>query len=107
MPEDFGKDMLMLGGTVIGFIAALLTLVAKLLDVKRGLTSKTERKSPSTTERPVSDSFPTIDFFSSKPFRGVSYLLLYETGVMVAAGLLLNYVGIALNCPTGSYMSRD
>ena len=22
MPEDFGKDMLMLGGTVIGFIAA-------------------------------------------------------------------------------------
>ena len=26
MPEDFGKDMLMLGGTVVGFIAALLTL---------------------------------------------------------------------------------
>ena len=91
MPEDFGKDMLMLGGTVIGFIAALLTLMEKLLDVKNRLTSKKERKSPSTTERPVSDSFPTIDFFSSKPFRGVSYLLLYETSVIVAAGLLLNY----------------
>ena len=37
MPEDFGKDMLMLGGTVIGFIAALLTLMEKLLDVKNRL----------------------------------------------------------------------
>ena len=35
MPEDFGKEMLMLGGTVIGFIAALLTLMEKLLDVKK------------------------------------------------------------------------
>ncbi len=47
MPEDFGKDMLMLGGTVIGFIAALLTLMERLLDVKNRLTSKKERKSPS------------------------------------------------------------
>jgi hypothetical protein len=31
MSEDFGKDMLMLGGTVAGFIAALLTLMEKLL----------------------------------------------------------------------------
>ncbi len=44
MPEDFGKDMLMLGGTVIGFIAALLTLMEKLLDVKNRLTSKKETK---------------------------------------------------------------
>ena len=53
MPEDFGKDMLMLGGTVVGFIAALLTLMEKLLDVKNRLTSKKEQKSPSPTERPV------------------------------------------------------
>ena len=107
MPEDFGKDMLMLGGTVIGFIAALLTLMEKLLDVKNRLTSKKERKSPSTTERPVSDSFPTIDFFSSKPFRGVSYLLLYETSVIVAAGLLLNYVGLTLSRHMESILFLD
>ena len=44
MPEDFGKDMLMLGGTVVGFIAALLTLMEKLLDVKNRITSLTSRK---------------------------------------------------------------
>src|SRR4249920_1225606 len=110
MPEDFGKDMLMLGGTVIGFIAALLTLMEKLLDVKTrltSLTSKKERKSPSSTERPAPDSPPTIDFFSSKPFRGVSYLLLYETSVIVAAGLLLNYVGLTLSRHLESILYLD
>ena len=110
MPEDFGKDMLMLGGTVVGFIAALLTLMEKLLDVKtrlKSLTSKKERKSPSTTERPAPDSPPTIDFFSSKPFRGVSYLLLYETSVIVAAGLLLNYVGLTLSRHLESILFLD
>ena len=34
MPEDFGKDMLMLGGTVVGFIAAMLTVMEKLLDFR-------------------------------------------------------------------------
>ena len=110
MPEDFGKDMLMLGGTVVGFIAALLTLMEKLLDVKNrvaSLTSKKERKSPSSTERPAPDSPPTIDFFSSKPFRGVSYLLLYETSVIVAAGLLLNYVGLTLSRHLESILFLD
>src|SRR5688572_23824942 len=97
MPEDFGKDMLMLGGTVVGFIAALLTLMEKLLDFKNRVTPKKERKSPSAIEPPTSSSSPSIDFFSSKPFRGVSYLLLYETSVIVAAGLLLNYVGLTLS----------
>ncbi len=100
MSEDFGKDMLMLGGTVIGFIAALLTLMEKLLDVKnrlKSLTSKKDRSSSSTSERQASDPPPAIDFFSSKPFRDVSYLLLYESSVIVAAGLLLNYVGLTLS----------
>lgn len=110
MPEDFGKDMLMLGGTVVGFIAALLTLMEKLLDVKTrltSLTSKKERKSPSTTERQAPDPAPSIDFFSTKPFRGVSYLLLYETSVIVAAGLLLNYVGLTLSRHLESILFLD
>ena len=107
MFEDFGKDMLMLGGTVIGFIAAMLSVVEKLLDFRNRVTSKKERKSPSLPERPVSDSSPTIDFFSSKPFRGVSYLLLYETSVIVAAGLLLNYVGLTLSRHLESILFLD
>jgi hypothetical protein len=110
MPEDFGKDMLMLGGTVLGFIAALLTLMEKLLDVKgrlTSLTSKKERKSPAPTERPVSDSSSASSFFSSKPLRGVSYLLLYETSVIVAAGLLLNYIGLTLSRHLESILFLD
>ncbi|MBU6434706.1 MAG: hypothetical protein KJS98_15465, partial [Nitrospirae bacterium] len=107
MSEDFGKDMLMLGGTVAGFIAAMLTVMEKLLDIQSRFTSKKERKSPSPTERPASNSSSTIDFFSSKPFSGTPYLLLYETGVIVAAGLLLNYVGLTLSRHLESILFLD
>jgi len=110
MPEDFGKDMLMLGGTVVGFIATLLTLLEKLLEVKSrlgSLTSKKEKKTPSPIERPVYDSPSTSSFFSSKPLRGASYLLLYETSVIVAAGLLLNYIGLTLSRHLESILFLD
>jgi len=107
MPEDFGKDILMFGGTVLGFIAATLTVIERLLNFRYRLTGKKDRKSPTPTERPASDSSSTIDFFSSKPFRGVSYLLLYETSVIVAAGLLLNYVGLTLSRHLESILFLD
>ena len=106
MPDD----MLMLGGTVIGFIATVLTLLEKLLEVKArftSLTSKKERKSPSPTERPAADSPSPTGFFSSTPLRGVSYLLLYETSVIVAAGLLLNYIGLTLSRHLESILFLD
>ncbi|MDP1946208.1 MAG: hypothetical protein Q8L77_01800 [Nitrospirota bacterium] len=107
MPEDFGKDMLMLGGTIAGFVAAMLTVMEKLLDISSRFTGKKEQKSPSSTERPVASASSPIDFFSSKPFRGTSYLLLYETGVIVAAGLLLNYVGLTLSRHLESILFLD
>ena len=110
MLDDFGKDMLMLGGTVVGFIATVLTLLEKLLEVKArftSLTSKKERKPSSPTEHPAADSPSTIGFFSSKPLRGVSYLLLYETSVIVAAGLLLNYIGLTLSRHLESILFLD
>ncbi|TKB94565.1 MAG: hypothetical protein E8D41_03160 [Nitrospira sp.] len=110
MLDDFSKDMLMLGGTVIGFIATVLTLLEKLLEVKArftSLTSKKDRKSPSLSERPTADSPSTSGFFSSKPLRGVSYLLLHETCVIVAAGLLLNYIGLTLSRHLESILFLD
>ena len=53
MTEDFGKDMLMLGGTLTGFVAAMLTVMEKLLDIRGRLIAKKEQKSPSPTERTV------------------------------------------------------
>ena len=107
MSEDIGKELLMLGGTLAGFIAALLTVMEKLIDIQHRLGSRKDRKSPIQQERQTQDSAPSVDFFSTKPFRGTSYLLMYETGVIVAAGLLLNYVGLTLSRHLESILFLD
>ncbi len=106
MSDDFGKELLMLGGTIAGFVAAMLTVMEKLLDIQNRISTKKERKA-APSERSVQDSTPAIDFFSSKPLRGSSYLLMYETGVIVAAGLLLNYVGLTLSRHLESILFLD
>jgi hypothetical protein len=45
--------------------------------------------------------------FFSKPLQGSSYLLLYETSVIVAAGVLLNYVGLTLSRHLESILFLD
>lgn len=107
MPEDIGKELLMLGGTLAGFIAALLTVMEKLIDIQHRLGSRKDRKASVQQERPTQDSGPSVDFFSTKPFRGTSYLLMYETGVIVSAGLLLNYVGLTLSRHLESILYLD
>ena len=107
MPEDIGKELLMLGGTIVGFIAALLTVMEKLMDIQHRLGSRKDRRTPAAQERQIQESVSSIDFFSAKPFRGTSYLLMYETGVIVAAGLLLNYVGLTLSRHLESILFLD
>lgn len=107
MADDYSKELMMLGGTFAGFIAALLTVMEKLLDIQQRIRPKQEKKQPPQPERPVAESAPSIDFFSSKPLRGASYLLLYETGVIVAAGVLLNYIGLTLSLHLESILFLD
>ena len=107
MSEDLGKEMLMLGGTLAGFIVALLTLMEKLIDIQRRLAPKKDRKPSAPQERQVQESLAKIDVFSTRPFRGASYLLMYETGVIVAAGLFLNYVGLTLSRHLESILFLD
>lgn len=108
MSEDFGKEFMMLGGTIAGFVVAMLTLMEKFLDIQNRLKTKKESRSvPSSTERSWPEAAPAIDFFSAKPLRGTSYLLMYETGVIVAAGLLLNYVGLTLSRHLESILFLD
>src|SRR5690349_9666340 len=107
MPEDIGKELLMLGGTIVGFIAALLTVMEKLMDIQHRLGSRKDRKTPAAQERQTQESVSSIDFFSAKPFRGTSYLLMYETGVIIAAGLILNYIGLTLSRHLESILFLD
>ncbi|MFO0706872.1 MAG: hypothetical protein U0412_08460 [Nitrospira sp.] len=107
MSDDFGKEMLMLGGTIAGFIAALLTVMEKLLDIQHRMQTRKGEKDAPRQERSAPETASTIDFFSSKPLRGSSYLLLYETSVIVAAGVMLNYVGLTLSRHMESILFLD
>ena len=107
MSDEFGKELMMLGGTLAGFIAAMLTVMEKFLDIQHRIQSKKDRKSAPQAERSSTDSTSTIDFFSSKPLRGTSYLLLNETSVIIAAGVLLNYVGLTLSRHLESILFLD
>lgn len=107
MFEEYGKELMMLGGTLAGFIAALLTVMEKLLDIQHRIQSKKDRRSAPQPERVSSETVSTVDFFSSKPLRGSSYLLLNETSVIVASGVLLNYVGLTLSRHLESILFLD
>jgi hypothetical protein len=107
MLEEYGKEILMLGGTIAGFVAALLTVMEKLLDIQNRLHTKKERRPSQPQERTPIEAMSSVDFFSSKPLRGSSYLLLNETSVIVAAGVLLNYVGLTLRRHLDSILFLD
>ncbi len=107
MFDEYGKELMMLGGTIAGFIAALLTVMEKVLDIQSRVHAKKDPKTAPQPERPSVESLSTIDFFSSKPLRGSSYLLLNETSVILAAGVLLNYVGLTLSRHLESILFLD
>ncbi len=105
--DEMGKELLMLGGAIVGFLGAFLTVLDKILDLRTKFKPDKERKTPAPVERPAPAASLPIDFFSSKPLRGSSYLLLYETSVIVAAGLILNYVGLTLSRHMESILFLD
>jgi hypothetical protein len=107
MLEEYGKEIMMLGGTIAGFIAALLTVMEKLLDIQNRIHTKKERRSGPQQDRTPVETVSSVDFFSSKPLRGSSYLLLNETSVILAAGVLLNYVGLTLSRHLESILFLD
>lgn len=106
MTEDIGKEMLMLGGTIVGFLAALLTVLEKLLDMQHRYKARKDRQASPQPEETSRVSTSSMEFFS-KPLQGSSYLLLYETSVIVAAGVLLNYVGLTLSRHLESILFLD
>jgi hypothetical protein len=106
MFEEYGKELMMLGGTIAGFIAALLTVMEKLLDIRTRVHARKDRRA-APQDRPFAEPAATIDFFSSKPLRGSSYLLLNETTVILAGGVLLNYVGLTLSRHLESILFLD
>ena len=96
----------MLGGTLAGFTAAVLSILEKLLNLQDRLGPGKAKKSSPDEERPSALRSP-----AGRPALPVvqraSYLFLYETGVIVAAGILLNYVGLTLSRHLQSILFLD
>ena len=70
MSDDFGKELLMLGGTIAGFIAALLTVMEKLLDIQHRIQARKEPKGSPQTERTTVEtalSIPRLRSVGLKP----------------------------------------
>jgi hypothetical protein len=115
MLEEYGKELMIFGGTIAGFIAALLTVLEKLLDFQHRIHSRHEKTASAKPERIIDDTaaktaaptIASIDFFSTRPLRGSSYLLLNETSVILAAGVMLNYVGLTLSRHLESILFLD
>ncbi len=107
MSDGSEKDLLMLGGTIAGFLAAILSILEKVLDLHRRLVPEKDKKPVPVEERTVSATTRTTELFDTKVFQKTSYLLVYETGVIVAAGLLLNYLGLTLSRHLQSILFLD
>lgn len=97
----------MLAGTLAGFTAAVLTIFERLLNIQDRLGLRKAKQPPATEERPVASPSPSGGLFESKSFQRASYLFLYETGVIVAAGVLLNYLGLTLSRHLQSILFLD
>ena len=107
MFNGFDKDLLMLGGTLAGFLAAVLSILEKMLNLQERLGAPKEKKPVSVPDPTPSARPMPADLFDAKVFQKSSSLFLYETGVIVAAGVLLNYLGLTLSRHLHSILFLD
>jgi hypothetical protein len=107
MTDGFDKDLLMLAGTLAGFAAAVLTIFERLLNIQDRLGLRKPKRAPASEERPFPTPSSSSDLVEPKFLQRASYLFLYETGGIVAAGILLNYLGLTLSRHLESILFLD
>src|SRR5690349_3530403 len=103
------KDALLLAGTIAGFVAAVLSITEKVLDLRQRFRGAEESDSSSARIEPdVSHVTPSRRKAADWKLLNVSsYLLLQELTVIVAAGVLLNYLGLMLSLRLQSILYLD
>ena len=101
------KELFVVAGTVLGFVAALLSIVQQLIHLRDRLRSAKERKKAAVADHSHAEELPRPDPRDSKVLNVSAYLLLDEIAVIVAAGILLNYLGLALSLRLQSLLYLD
>lgn len=94
---DFEKELLMVSGTLAGFVAAVLSIMEKLLNIKARMKNGKNGKLAEAIGVSQEEASSHADSSNPKLLQKISYLLLYETGVIVGVGVLLNYLGLSLS----------
>ena len=101
------KELFVVAGTVAGFVAALLSIFRQLIHLRDRLRSAKERKKAAVGDHSHAEELPRPDPRASKVLNVSAYLLLDEIAVIVAAGILLNYLGLALSLRLQSLLYLD
>src|SRR5438876_1605627 len=107
-------DFLVVGGMITAFVAAILSLLEKLLSLRERLKSAKQRKRIPVADHShaapqVTDESMFLDVIlpGARVLNISSYLLWDEIGVIVAAGILLNYFGLVLSLRLQSILYLD
>src|SRR5713226_6555223 len=107
-------DCLVVGGMITAFVAALLSLLEKLLSLRERLKSAKQRKRTRVADHShaapqVTDESMFLDVIlpGARVLNISSYLLWDEIGVIVPAGILLNYLGLVLSLRLQSILYLD
>lgn len=107
MMDNIDQSVLMIGGTLAAFMAAILSIMEKLLNIRDRLGKGKDIKKPGAPDRVQAEPVGRAEPFDAKLFQKASYLFLYETSVIVAAGVLLNYLGLTLSRHLQSILFLD
>ncbi len=107
-------DFLVVGGMITAFVAAILSLLEKLLSLRERLKSAKQRKRTPVADHShaapqVTDESMFLDVIlpGARVLNISSYLLWDEIGVIVPAGILLNYLGLVLSLRLQSILYLD
>lgn len=101
------KDLLMTIGTITAFVAAILSVMEKLLDLQSRVATAKSRKAPIQVDSVPEAPPPADDEPGAKTVCLSSYLLVQELAVILASGLLLNYLGLMLSLRLHSILYLD
>lgn len=101
------KELFVVAGTVVGFVAALLSIAQQLVHLRERLRSAKERKKAAVADHSHAEEPPRAHPRDSKVLNVSAYLLLDEIAVIVAAGVLLNYLGLVLSLRLQSLLYLD
>src|SRR5688572_24401461 len=101
------KELFVIAGTIAGFVAALLSIVRQLAHLRNRLRAAKERRKAAVPALSHAEEPLRADQRDSKVLNVSAYLLLDEITVIVAAGILLNYLGLVLSLRLQSLLYLD